>query len=269
MYAQDPENPTYEQLTDPNFPAEESRVKAVEQYKEKYMEMARKNKAAAASGSGSSVTAESVMSEAVGNPYTDEGTRSFLAEEFNLGIMPQDLEATGIIGLATTKPVDLNISSTAARSLNIVPDTDSNTLNSVKINAAAFSSEGDMFIQFKGRMSKSQEEIDADQARLLALGIIGEASTESLQHSYGVIEYGSDEWINAVEAIGAKRASTVSKKKAIKSKYGDITDDRQVNFWVGLASLAEETNSRFINEVLSAVESEGITIDEIRSLAAN
>ena len=268
VYAQN-NDITYEELSDTSVTSAEARVAATEEYKEQYMEMARKNKEAAASGSGSSVTAESVMSEAVGTPYGDEGTRSFLAEEFNLGIMPQDLEATGIIGLATTKPVDLNISSTAARSLNIVPDTDSNTLNSVKINAAAFSSEGDMFIQFKGRMNKSQEEIDADQARLLALGIIGEASTESLQHSYGVIEYGSDEWINAVEAIGAKRASTVSKKKAIKSKYGDITDDRQVNFWVGLASLAEETNSRFINEVLSAVESEGITIDEIRSLAAN
>ena len=268
VYAQN-NDITYEELADTSVTSAEARVAATEEYKEQYMEMARKNKAAAASRSGSSVTAESVMSEAVGTPYGDEGTRSFLAEEFNLGIMPQDLEATGIIGLATTKPVDLNISSTAARRLNIVPDTDSNTLNSVKINAAAFSSEGDMFIQFKGRMNKSQEEIDADQARLLALGIIGEASTESLQHSYGVIEYGSDEWINAVEAIGAKRASTVSKKKAIKSKYGDITDDRQVNFWVGLASLAEETNSRFINEVLSTVESEGITIEEIRSLAAN
>ena len=268
VYAQN-NDITYEELADTSVTSVEARVAATEEYKEQYMEMARKNRAAAVSRSGSSVTAESVMSEAVGTPYGDEGTRSFLAEEFNLGIMPQDLEATGIIGLATTKPVDLNISATAARRLNIVPDTDSNTLNSVKINAAAFSSEGDMFIQFKGRMNKSQEEIDADQARLLALGIIGEASTESLQHSYGVIEYGSDEWINAVEAIGAKRASTVSKKKAIKSKYGDITDDRQVNFWVGLASLAEETNSRFINEVLSAVESEGITIDEIRSLAAN
>ena len=268
VYAQN-NDITYEELADTSVTSAEARVAATEEYKEQYMEMARKNKAAAASGSGSSVTAESVMSEAVGNPYTDEGTRSFLAEEFNLGIMPQDLEATGVIGLATTKPVDLNISATAARRLNIVPDTDSNTLTPVKINAAAFSSEGNMFIQFKGRMNKSQEEIDADQAKLLALGVIDEVSTESLQHSYGVIEYGSDEWINAVEAIGAKRASTVSKKKAIKSKYGDITDDRQVNFWVGLASLAEETNSRFINEVLSTVESEGITIEEIRSLAAN
>ena len=72
-----------------------------------------------------------------------------------------------------------------------------------------------------------------------------------------------------MQAIGAKRASTVKKKNAIKSKYGDIKDDKQVNFWVGLASLAEETNSRFIKEVLSAVESEGITIEEIRSLTAN
>lgn len=266
IYSQDPDNPTYEKLTDPNQPAVESRVQATEQYKKKYMALAAQIKAEGTASSGSGVTAESVMSEAVGTPYADEGTRSFLAQEFNLGIMPQDLDATGIIGLAKTKPVDLTISATAARKLKIVPDTERNTLTSVKINAAAFSSKGDMFIQFKGRMNKTQDQIDKDQARLFDLGIIEPTSEESLQHSYGVIKYGSDEWINAVESIGAKRASTVSKKKAIKSKYGDIRDDKQVNFWVGLASLAEETNSRFINEVLSAVESEGITIDEIKSL---
>jgi hypothetical protein len=270
IYSQDPENPTYEELTDPNFPAAESRVKAVEQYKEKYMALAAKRKAEGSSGSGSSVTAESVMAEGRGGRVFDsELVRAFLAGAFNMG--PQDPERNSITGLTGVKGAKIQLGPEAAAALEL--ETDVNQLIApMTVNAAAFNPDGDMFIQFSGRMLKTADELSEDQRRMAAAGIEGLAEEAGMQNSYGVLEMGSKEWVDAVTEIGGKRVSLSNpKRKAMQQKYrrennGAEMTDNQIRFWVGLVSLGESTNPSYMQKVLKAIEENGITVEEIESL---
>jgi hypothetical protein len=270
IYSQDPENPTYEELTDPNFPAAESRVKAVEQYKEKYMALAAKRKTEGSSGSGSSVTAESVMAEGRGGRVFDsELVRAFLAGAFNMG--PQDPERNSITGLTGVKGAKIQLGPEAAAALEL--ETDVNQLIApMTVNAAAFNPDGDMFIQFSGRMLKTADELSEDQRRMAAAGIEGLAEEAGMQNSYGVLEMGSKEWVDAVTEIGGKRVSlSNSKRKAMQQKYrrennGAEMTDNQIRFWVGLVSLGESTNPSYMQKVLKAIEENGITVEEIESL---
>tara|TARA_R110002074_G_scaffold56669_1_gene139718 strand:+ start:225 stop:1910 length:1686 start_codon:yes stop_codon:yes gene_type:complete len=270
MYAQDPENPTYEQLTDPNFPAEESRVKAVEQYKEKYMALAAKRKAEGSASSGSDVTAESVMAEGRGGRVFDsESMRGFLSDAFKMG--PQDPERNSILGLSGVKGAKIQLGPEAAEILQL--ETDVNQLVApMTVNAAAFNPDGDMFIQFRGRMLKTADELSEDQRRMAAAGIEGLAEEAGMQNSYGILEMGSKEWVDAVTEIGGKRVKLSNpKREAMQKKYrrennGAEMTDNQIRFWVGLVSLGESTNPSYMQKVLKAIEENGITVEEIESL---
>ncbi len=139
----------------------------------------------------------------------------------------------------------------------------------IKVQSLAFNLNGNLFVGYKGMLTPEVAASAPNDDVLQELGIERSAEEESeLRGNVKVIAFGSEPWIKIMKEVGAK-AVTQSRRDKVMRAFGDITDQEQANFYVGMMVVANSTNDQFLNNMIDDIVQEGgISEAELREVLA-
>lgn len=269
--SQDPESAMpYDELFGESNAGAERIDEAVQNYKDRWMELYREAVKKEEKKSGStSLTGEEIIKTSTINTEKSDVTKQNLAKMFlneEGPIDPNEIISMGIKGVAEL-PRDANFELTNLDSRNQeifgvnAPD--------IKVQSLAFSNKGSLFVGYKGMLTPEVAASAPNDDILSTYGIETYPDEDSeLRGTVKVIEFGSEPWIKIMKEVGAK-AVTQSRKDKVMRAFGDITDQEQANFYVGMMTVANSTNDKFLNEMIDNIIQEGgISEAELREVVA-
>ena len=269
--SQDPESAMpYDELFGESNAGAERIDEAVQNYKDRWMELYREAVKKEEKKSGStSLTGEEIIKTSTINTEKSDVTKQNLAKMFlneEGPIDPNEIISMGIKGVAEL-PRDANFELTNLDSRNQeifgvnAPD--------IKVQSLAFSNKGSLFVGYKGMLTPEVAASAPNDDILSTYGIETYPDEDSeLRGTVKVIEFGSEPWIKIMKEVGAK-AVTQSRKDKVMGAFGDITDQEQANFYVGMMTVANSTNDKFLNEMIDNIIQEGgISEAELREVVA-
>jgi hypothetical protein len=268
---QDPEKALpYDELFSESNAGAERIDEAVQNYKDKWMELYREalKKDERTSGS-TSLTGEEIIRTSTINTEKSDVTKENLAKMFmneEGPVSPALVQSMGIKGVAEL-PRDANFGLTGldARNQELFgvnePD--------IKVQSLAFNLNGNLFVGYKGMLTPEVAASAPNDDLLSTYGIESSAEEESeLRGNFKVIEFGSEPWIKIMKEVGAK-AVTQSRRDKVMRAFGDITDQEQANFYVGMMTVANSTNDQFLNNMIEDIVQEGgVSEAELREVAS-
>lgn len=268
---QDPESAMpYDELFGESNAGAERIDEAVQNYKDRWMELYRESVKKEEKKSGStSLTGEEIVKTSTINTEKSDVTKQNLAKMFmneEGPIQPDEIVSMGIKGVAEL-PRDANFELTNLDSRNQeifgvnTPD--------IKVQSLAFNNNGNLFVGYKGMLTPEVAASAPNDDVLQELGIERSSEEESeLRGNVKVIEFGSEPWIKIMKEVGAK-AVTQSRRDKVMRAFGDITDQEQANFYVGMMTVANSTNDQFLNAMFDDIIKEGgISEAELREVVA-
>ena len=268
---QDPESALpYDELFGESNAGAERIDEAVQNYKDRWMELYREAvKKEEKKSRSTSLTGEEIVKTSTINTDKSDVTKENLAKMFmneEGPISPAIVQSMGIKGVAEL-PRDATFELTGLDSRNQklfgVNEPE------IKVQSLAFNLNGDLFVGYKGMLTPEAAASAPNDDILSAYGI--ETSPEEepeLRGTVKVIEFGSEPWIKIMKEVGAK-AVTQSRRDKVMRAFGDITDQEQANFYVGMMVVANSTNDQFLNNMIDDIVQEGgISEAELREVVA-
>jgi len=162
----------------------------------------------------------------------------------------------GLTGIATIPAVQVDFDD------QFVEQVESEPGKPLKVNRAAFDSEGRLYIELSGSY-KVDEFADIDAAR--DAGITGE--TYKPGQSGVILDFADPHFQRVLQSIGSKAITSNSQINKIQAFYDNVDSPSEANFFIGATLLARATNPDFEKTLAETINSnyEGFDYQQLKA----
>ena len=274
--SQDPESAMpYDELFGESNAGAERIDEAVQNYKDKWMELykeaVKKEESTSGGSSRSPERGRQFIDRTRINPSGSDITNQSLASLFtgiDTPVSEEEIKKMGIKGVAVIpRELEVMLPGTDQRNKEFFGVEEGN----IRISSLAFSPEGQLFVGYEGMLTPEAAASAPNDELLRELGIVGDTGPEAEKGlSSKVVGFGTQPWIDIVTNVGSKKVgSSYTLRESIEKAFPQLDNDTEVDFYAGLMIIANSTNDVFFDKMIGEiVGAGGVTRAELEEIAS-